>query len=75
MHIGLNDDELQAMIARRMEELDAAQEDEAHLGPYGDLLRTAAIISYNRAAELILANNRRIAKQLQDAGVAHLFAE
>lgn len=75
MRIGLSDDELQSLIARRMEELDTAQEDEEHLGPYGDLLRTAALIAYQRAAELIVANNRRIAKQIEDAGVGHMFPE
>ena len=75
MRIGLSDEELQALVTRRMEELDTAQEDEEHLGPYGDLLRTAALIAYQRAAELIVANNRRIARQIEEAGVAHMFPE
>jgi hypothetical protein len=57
-------DELQVEIQRRMDALDDAQDDQEQLGPYGDLLRTAAIIAFQRAAELIDANNRRISEQL-----------
>lgn len=63
-HIGLTSDELHAHIRAQMERLDDAQEDAEHLGPYGDLLRMAAEIAYQRAAELILINNQRIAEQL-----------
>lgn len=68
--LGLSADELQAEIERRMAQLDEAQEEEEHLGPYGDLLRMAAAIAFQRAAELIEANNRRIEQQLRSAGVA-----
>jgi hypothetical protein len=62
--LGMTTDELQVEIQRRMDALDDAQEDQEQLGPYGDLLRTAAIIAFQRAAELIDANNRRISEQL-----------
>ena len=62
-------DELQAEIERRMDQLDEAQEEAEQLGPYGDLLRTAALIGFQRAAELIDANNRRVADQLRAAGI------
>jgi hypothetical protein len=67
--VGLTSDELQREIERRMAQLDEAQEEEEHLGPYGDLLRTAALIAFQRAAELIDANNRRMAQQLKAAGI------
>lgn len=70
MHVGLNHDELQQEIARRMAALDEAQEDVEHLGQYGDLLRLAAAIAYQRAADLIVLNNERIAQQLAAAGIA-----
>jgi hypothetical protein len=66
--VGLTIDELNAEIARRMTALDDAQEDDEHLGPYGDLLRMAAQAAYYRAAELIDLNNRRIAEQLAAGG-------
>lgn len=67
--IGLSFEELQGEIERRIGQLDEAQEEEEHLGPYGDFLRTAAVIAFQRAAELIEANNRRIAEQLRTAGI------
>lgn len=69
MTVGLEVDELQREIEIRMAQLDEAQEEEEHLGPYGDLLRMAAVIAFQRAAELIDANNRRIAEQLREAGI------
>ena len=69
MPLGLSHDELQEEIARRMAALDEAQEDAEHLGPYGDLLRLAAQIAFQRAADLILANNERLAAQLAGAGI------
>ncbi len=69
MTIGLSQDELRAEIARRMDALDDAQEDEEHLGAYGDLLRLTAQIAYHRAADLIEANNARVAAQLAAAGI------
>lgn len=62
--LGLSLGELEAMISKRMTELDDAQDDQDHLGPYADLLRTATLIAFHRAAELIDANNRRLAEQL-----------
>lgn len=53
-----------------MTRLDEAQEDAEHLGPYGDLLRLAAQIAYQRAAEMIVLNNQRIAEQLEAMGLA-----
>jgi hypothetical protein len=67
--IGLSDDELQAEITRRMARLDEAQEEEEHLGPYGDLMRMVAMTAFQRAADLIAVNNRRIERQLAAAGI------
>ena len=69
MSVGLSYDELQAEIERRMFQLDEAQEEAEHLGPYGDLLRMVAVAAYHRAADLIALNNERIAAQLQAAGI------
>jgi hypothetical protein len=68
-HVGLSYDELQAEIARRMARLDEAQEEEEHLGPYGDLMRMVAMTAFQRAADLIALNNRRIERQLAQAGI------
>ena len=67
--IGLGYGELQAEIARRMDALDEIQEEAEHLGAYGDLMRMVAAAAYQRAADLILLNNDRIARQLAAAGV------
>ena len=67
--IGLTKDELQSEIARRMARMDEAQEEEEHLGPYGDLMRMVAVIAFQRAADLIATNNRRIERQLEVAGI------
>ena len=67
--VGLEIDELQREIERRIAQLDEAQEEQEYLGPYGDLLRTAALIAFQRAAELIDANNRRLAEQFRAAGI------
>ena len=67
--LGLTDDELQEEIARRMARLDEAQEEEEHLGPYGDLMRMVAMTAFQRAADLISLNNRRIERQLAEAGI------
>ena len=69
MTLGLTPDELQAEIARQMAALDEAQEEGEHLGPYGDLLRLAAQIAFHRAADLIVANNRRLTEQLAALGL------
>lgn len=69
MHLGLSDEELQTHIKSQMTRLDEAQEDAEHLGPYGDLLRLAAQIAYQRAAEMIVLNNQRIAEQLEAMGL------
>ena len=68
--IGLTEEELQAEIERRLFQLDEAQEDAEHLGPYGDLLRLMAATAFQRAADLILLNNERIAAQLAAVGMA-----
>jgi hypothetical protein len=68
-HLGLSDDELQTEIARRMARMDEAQEEEEHLGPYGDLMRMVAMTAFQRAADLIALNNRRIERQLAEAGI------
>jgi hypothetical protein len=69
MQAGLTYEELQAEITRRMAALEEAQEETEHLGPYGDLLRMATMIAFQRAADLIEANNRELARQLKQAGV------
>lgn len=69
VNLGLTVEELQAEITRRMAQLDEAQEEEEHLGGYGDLMRLAALIAFQRAAELIDANNRRISEQLAQLGL------
>ncbi len=69
MQIGLSYEELQAEIGRRMAALDEAQEEAEHLGPYGDLLRLAALTAFQRAADLIVLNNERIAAQLAAVGI------
>ncbi|HET7094133.1 MAG TPA: hypothetical protein VFI22_11655 [Thermomicrobiales bacterium] len=67
--IGLSFDELQAEIERRMAAMDAAQEDADDLGPFADLMRMAALTAYQRAADLIVLNNERLARDLAAAGV------
>jgi hypothetical protein len=67
--LGLSDDELRTEIARRMARMDEAQAEEEHLGPYGDLMRMVAMTAYQRAADLIALNNRRIERQLAEAGI------
>ena len=69
MRVGLSHEELQAEIERRMAELDEAQEEAEHLGAYGDLMRMVAAAAFQRAADLIVLNNERIAAQLAAAGI------
>ncbi|HET8522524.1 MAG TPA: hypothetical protein VFL82_04770 [Thermomicrobiales bacterium] len=69
MRLGLTSEELQAEISRRLTLLDEAQADEEHLGQYGELMRMMAVIAFQRAADLIAVNNRRIEEQLKAAGV------
>lgn len=64
LRLGLSEAELQAHIQTHMTRLDEAQDEADHVGPYGDLLRLSAQIAYQRAAELILINNERLAEQL-----------
>lgn len=75
MQLGLSDEELQTHIKSQMTRLDEAQEDAEHLGPYGDLLRLAAQIAYQRAAEMIVLNNQRIADQLEALGIGNATAD
>jgi len=67
--VGLTHDEMQREIARRMTALDEAQEEAEHLGPYGDLMRMMALTAFQRAAEIVMLNNERIAAQLREAGI------
>lgn len=69
MHFGLTTEELQAEIEARMAALDEAQDDAEHLGQLGDLLRLAAQIAFQRAAELIDLNNQRLTEQLAALGL------
>ena len=69
MTLGLTQEELQAEIVRQLAALDEAQEESEHLGPYGDLLRLAAQIAFQRAADLILVNNLRLTEQLAALGI------
>ena len=64
--LGLTSDELNVEIESRMNQLDAAQDDLENLGQFGEILRTATLIAFHRAAELILLNNERITQQLAD---------
>jgi hypothetical protein len=52
-----------------MAALDEAQHDAEHLGQLGDLLRLAAQIAFQRAAELIDLNNQRLTEQLAARGI------
>jgi predicted HTH domain antitoxin len=67
--LGLSFAELQREIEVRMNRMDELQEEEEQLGQYGDLLRMATMIAFQRAAELIEMNNRRIEEQLRAAGI------
>jgi hypothetical protein len=67
--IGLSYQELQREIDLRMRRMDESQEDDDQLGQFGDLLRMAAMIAFQRAAELIDLNNERIAEQLRERGI------
>ncbi|MGH2535515.1 MAG: hypothetical protein ACRDJW_24930 [Thermomicrobiales bacterium] len=70
MSLGLSKQELQAEVERLMARLDEAQEDADQLGQYGDLMRMTAAVAFQRAADLIAANNRRIEQQLREAGIS-----
>ncbi len=67
--IGLSFEEMQREIEARMTRLDEAQDDADQLGQYAGLLRTSALIAFQRAAELIDVNNHRIEQQLNAAGI------
>ncbi|HEU5434272.1 MAG TPA: hypothetical protein VFU81_21550 [Thermomicrobiales bacterium] len=67
--IGLSFDELQSEIERRMAAMDAAQDDADDLGPFADLMRTVALTAYQRAADLIVLNNERLARDLAAADI------
>jgi hypothetical protein len=69
VRLGLTHEELQAEISHRLALLDEAQADEEHLGQYGELMRMMAVIAFQRAADLIAVNNRRLEEQLQAAGI------
>jgi CHASE3 domain sensor protein len=69
VHFGLTAEELQEEIGARMAALDEAQHDAEHLGQLGDILRLAAQIAFQRAAELIDLNNQRLTEQLAALGV------
>ncbi|MGH2562368.1 MAG: hypothetical protein ACRDJH_25185 [Thermomicrobiales bacterium] len=69
MTLGLSGQELQSEIERLMAKLDEAQEDADQLGQYGELMRMTAAVAFQRAADLIAANNRRIDQQLRNAGI------
>jgi CHASE3 domain sensor protein len=69
VHFGLTIDELQNEIGIRMAALDEAQDDAEHLGQLGDLLRLAAQVAFQRAAELIDLNNQRLTEQLAALGL------
>jgi len=67
--LGLSFSELQREIETRMTRMDELQEEEEQLGQFGDLMRTATLIAFQRAAELIELNNQRIEAQLRAAGI------
>lgn len=69
VRLGLTAGELQGEIAARLARLDALAEHAEEETQFADYDRFVAELAYQRAAELIEANNRRIAEQLVALGV------
>ena len=69
IRLGLTPEELQEEIATRLARLDALAEHAEEESQFADYDRFVAELAYQRAAELIEANNRRLAEQLTALGV------
>ena len=69
IRLGLTPEELQQEIATRLARLDALAEHAEEETQFADYDRFVAELAYQRAAELIEANNRRLAEQLAALGL------
>ena len=69
IRLGLTPEELQREIAARLARLDALAEHAEEETQFADYDRFVAELAYQRAAELIEANNRRLAEQLTALGI------
>ncbi len=67
--LGLTPEELQAEIAARLARLDALAEHAEEETSFAEYDRLVTLIAYQRAADLIMANNRRLAEQLAALGL------
>jgi len=69
IRLGLTPEELQQEIAARLARLDALAEHAEEETQFAEYDRFVAELAFQRAAELIEANNRRLAEQLAALGV------
>ena len=69
IRLGLSPEELQQEIAARLARLDALAEHAEEETTFADYDRFVAELAFQRAAELIEANNRRLAEQLTALGL------
>jgi hypothetical protein len=69
IRLGLTPEELQQEITTRLARLDALAEHAEEETQFADYDRFVAELAYQRAAELIEANNRRLVEQLTALGV------
>ena len=69
LRLGLTPEELQQEIATRLARLDALAEHAEEETQFADYDRFVAELAYQRAAELIEANNGRLAEQLTALGL------
>ena len=69
IRLGLTPEELQEEIAARLARLDALAEHAEEETQFAEYDRFVAELAFQRAAELIEANNRRLAEQLTALGV------
>ena len=69
IRLGLTTEELQQEITTRLARLDALAEHAEEETQFADYDRFVAELAYQRAAELIEVNNRRLVEQLTALGV------
>ncbi len=69
IRLGLTPEELQQEIETRLARLDALAEHAEEETQFADYDRFVAQLAFQRAAELIEANNRRLAEQLLALGL------
>ena len=69
IRLGLTPEELQREIAARLARLDALAEHAEEETQFAEYDRFVAELAFQRAAELIEANNRRLAEQLLALGL------